>query len=348
MLVNSIQSETFIALNDGRLFKVKGSGGTGTNLLNITSNPQYTKYILGTQEFDGVVSCIAQVSGSTLLGFCDGRLLKVKGTGGTGSNMFAVTDHGPGQEFGSASGYHEYEGGQVFPSGVIGIYPIPEGMFVVLIGGMFLKVQGGGGTGHNLLNINSNPQYPKYILGIQEQFTPYTPSPKVLVMMTLCDVNTKLNNKGFNESLDKCSDKAPYKFAIGALTGAATGAKVPGPYGAILGAVVVGASNAMTDDDCLAVVQDLFSSAKECLNEGQADINYVCGPGCEAIQKDLNDQIGTPIHFDIPNPGPTIGPVYPGETDTPGEGGEETHTPGEGGEETYTPGEGGAEENGDE
>src|SRR5437588_440642 len=104
---------TFVALNDGRLLKVQGSGGTGANMLNIDSDPQYTAYVLGTQAFNGVVSCITEVGGSTLIGFCDGRLLKVKGTGGTGANMFAVTDQGPGNEFGGVAGYNHYEGGQV-------------------------------------------------------------------------------------------------------------------------------------------------------------------------------------------------------------------------------------------
>jgi hypothetical protein len=316
MFIATADTVTFVVLNDGRVLKIAGTGGTGTNMFNVNSAPQYHAYVLGTQAFNGVVSCLAQVGGSTLIGFCDGRLLKVKGTGGSGSNMFAVTDNGPGKEFGGVAGFHHYEGGQVFPAGVAGVYPIPEGIFLALIGGRLLKVKGAGGTGMNMLNINSDPHYTKYILGVQEQFTPYTPTPQALLVMALCDAGAKLDNQGIKTAVAKCIQNIGVSATNQAGTMALT-TKDPRPI--VAAGVLGGFATLLTDDNCKKATSELYDAAQECLNEGHADSKFECGPGCEAVQKDLNDQIGGPIHFNIPNPGPAIGPVYPGETHTPGE-----------------------------
>ena len=185
--VYPIPEGLFVALADGRLLKATGTGGSGTNMFNLQevdgtfltgADPQYQVQLIGSQNFTGRVTCLEVVGGRTLIGFADGRLLKVIGTGGSGANMFNLSTTGRVRSCASPriNTRSRWEGSQVFPSGVAGVYPIPEGLFVALADGRLLKVTGTGGSGTNMFNLQevdgtfltgADPQYHVQLIGSQ-------------------------------------------------------------------------------------------------------------------------------------------------------------------------------------
>jgi hypothetical protein len=154
-------SFVFCTIDDGHaLLKVREVGGTGQNMFALQGGNGGSllglayPYWLGIQQLPAQVRALEYVSGSspvTLVGLADGRMLKVTGTGGTGQNMFAVTETSYG--FATVSGYNYLVGSQKFSSGIRGIYPIGNELFVALDNNILIKIQGTGGTGQNMLAV---------------------------------------------------------------------------------------------------------------------------------------------------------------------------------------------------
>ena len=122
---SSGQIVTLVAFSDRRILKVKGTGGGGSNLFAVspTSNgfstvPSYS-YLIGSARFQSVARFIKHFSGVTIITFENGKILKVKGTGGGGYNMFAVTENSQG--FANVQGYGYLIGSAKFPSSVAAI-----------------------------------------------------------------------------------------------------------------------------------------------------------------------------------------------------------------------------------
>lgn len=136
-------SELLVSLGENML-KVREHGGTDRTMFD-------DDWRIGDQVFTSRVSAVAFVGGTTLLGFRDGRFLKIRGTGGTGHNMFAVERTGDG--FRSVPGYDHYVGSHRFRSEVTGIYPAGSVTFVSFADRKLLKVRGSGGSGQNLFAI---------------------------------------------------------------------------------------------------------------------------------------------------------------------------------------------------
>jgi hypothetical protein len=118
--------------------KVAGTGGTGANMLavaesggTVTGASGY-HYWQGTQQFGARVTSLVYSSSdnTTTVGLSDGRMLKVRGTGGCGQNMFAVsaTDYG----FATVPGYSYLLGSQKFATAVNGIYQVAGSTVVSL------------------------------------------------------------------------------------------------------------------------------------------------------------------------------------------------------------------------
>src|SRR5438874_2305891 len=103
----------FFGLNDGRAVKINGVGNSGANMFALDDHgpgQDFTQHgndgtLAGSQVFKQPVTCVAQGEGCTLLGFADGRVLKVKGIGGDKANMFALVDNGPGNHFDPSGNY---------------------------------------------------------------------------------------------------------------------------------------------------------------------------------------------------------------------------------------------------
>jgi hypothetical protein len=150
---------TIVALADGRIVKINGTGGTGQNMFAInTASGGFTgvsgySYYVGSHKFSSGIASVDPVGGELLVSLDDGRMLKVTGTGGGGLNLFAIQDNG--SSFSGLSGYNYYRGDQSLGSAITAVASISGSLFVATANGKVLKVNGTGGGGHNMFAISS-------------------------------------------------------------------------------------------------------------------------------------------------------------------------------------------------
>lgn len=153
-----VNGEIFVIMKkSGRMLKINNYGGSGHNMFAIQPSgnsfvtvPGYN-YLKGVQVFSSPITDVEYTNGYTLIGFENGKILKVAGTGGTGQNMFAVTETSSG--FVTVPGYSYYKGSHKFQSEITDIEYINGYTFVTFKNGKMLKVIGSGGTGYNLFAI---------------------------------------------------------------------------------------------------------------------------------------------------------------------------------------------------
>ncbi len=143
------------------LFKINNIGGTGENMFDINgNNGSYTlgTYSIGYQHFNNEISDVDYVNGYTIVSFANGSMLKINGTGGSGQNMFAVTENSSSSAnaFTGISGYSYYFGDQKFSSGVTNVVSVNGQLLIGLNSGKMLKVNGTGGSGHNMFAVSEN------------------------------------------------------------------------------------------------------------------------------------------------------------------------------------------------
>lgn len=147
----------FVLMDSGLMYKVKKAYGTGFNMLAIDDDtygslPLYN-YIIGYHDFGKKINAVEYTSDNKLLiGFNDGKILKINGLGGGGNNMFAITETGSG--FSGIPGYNYYVGHHKFNSGITEIKNISGYTFICLSSGKVLKVNGSGGSGANVFAIS--------------------------------------------------------------------------------------------------------------------------------------------------------------------------------------------------
>lgn len=156
--------------NKGTLVKISNVGGTGANMFAIDQNPDVVlnaggilnfydyeieslpgyNYVLGTQEFFAYIKDVQVIAGKTIVILEDGKILKVNGTGGSGANMFAVTESKNG--FTSVPGYSYYSGSQKFLN-EIDDFDYANGYSIISSDDKLIKCTGLGGTGNNMYGI---------------------------------------------------------------------------------------------------------------------------------------------------------------------------------------------------
>lgn len=157
-----VSGTTLVVLKDqGLIYKFSGLGGLGLNMFKVSglyplvNTSSTTNYLQGQQQFNEKISDIAYTSdGYLLIGFNDGKLLKVSGLGGAGQNMFAVNETMSG--FSSVPGYNYYAGHHKFNNKITDITHISGITFVSTNAGKILKVNGSGGGGANVFAIVEN------------------------------------------------------------------------------------------------------------------------------------------------------------------------------------------------
>jgi hypothetical protein len=158
--ITAVGSETFIGFANGKLLKIYGAGGAGYNMFNVSENAGgFTNgpgnvYRVGDAVFQGAVLNITAVGSELFIGFTNGKLLKTNGTGGTGGNMFNITENAGGFINGSGNVYRV--GDAVFQSAITAITTIGTETFIGFANGKLLKINGTGGTGNNMFNITEN------------------------------------------------------------------------------------------------------------------------------------------------------------------------------------------------
>lgn len=152
--VEYINGYTFVGLLDGRLAKINGTGGGGQNMfaMHATSSgfetePGYN-YLVGTDRFDGAPTQLYYTDGITFVTFNNGKILKVNGCGGTGTNLFAVYETSGG--FDPVPGYSHYVGDTKCWGSVTALKKIGGQMMFCFDNGKVLKVNNTGGGGHNM------------------------------------------------------------------------------------------------------------------------------------------------------------------------------------------------------
>jgi hypothetical protein len=155
--VDFIGGFTFVALADGRIVKINGTGGTGQNMFAInvapggfTGVPGYSYYV-GSHKFPAGIADVKDLGSEMLISFDDGRMLKIAGTGGSGLNLFAIKNNGG--SYSGLSGYSYYIGDQALGSGVTAVADANGATLVATANGKVLKINGSGGTGHNMFAV---------------------------------------------------------------------------------------------------------------------------------------------------------------------------------------------------
>ncbi|MBL7892610.1 MAG: T9SS type A sorting domain-containing protein [Bacteroidia bacterium] len=155
----------FVGLMSGKVLKLAYLNGTGSNMFCITEefganafHDNGCAYYNGDAKFSSSVRSMRFFPPNNLfIGFNNGTVLQAKIVGG-GHNMFAVTELSSGSTNAfdgcCSSGY--YIGDQKFSSGasVVDFYQQNNYMFVALSNGGILKLNGIGGTGHNMFAVN--------------------------------------------------------------------------------------------------------------------------------------------------------------------------------------------------
>lgn len=156
--VFSVGSFMFVSTLDGKLLKINNTGGTGANMFAITETtsgystiPSYNFYS-GHSKFMGPVSEMYSNGTYLFLGFYNGKILKINGTGGSGANMFAVSENASG--FSGIPSYNYYVGYSNYSSAINKITHNPSGnrLFITFGNGKIMKVFNSGGTGANMFN----------------------------------------------------------------------------------------------------------------------------------------------------------------------------------------------------
>ncbi len=135
----------------------------------------------GDQQFGGVateITEIAQINSELFVctktgAFEHGKILKLSGTGGTGHNMFGVDDSPSNNDFAydPLAGYFHYSGDEFFKTSyqcyVTKIVQVGTSMMVAFRNGRVLKLQGTGGSGHHMFNVEEvNSGFGVYSLSI--------------------------------------------------------------------------------------------------------------------------------------------------------------------------------------
>jgi hypothetical protein len=155
-----VGNEMFFSMANGKMLKTRLSGGTGHNMLAVQETSSgfdglagYNYYI-GETRMQAQVTDLTAVGNETFISFANGKVLKIKGTGGTGHNMFAVQETSSG--FNGISGYNYYTGDAMFTAPVKDVLAVAGTTFLGLSNGKLLKVQGTGGTGHNMFAVTES------------------------------------------------------------------------------------------------------------------------------------------------------------------------------------------------
>lgn len=186
LFIKYIEGYTIICFKNKKILKIRGAGGGGFNLFAINETSSgfggvsgYSYYV-GHQKLEDYVTNIIYNNGFTFVSTLDKRILKIRGTGGSGVNMFAVKliDN----NYHSISGYNYFSGTYRFREYVTCSLVVGDVMFFGLWDGVVIKIRGTGGTGQNLFNIKPSSngyitystQYNTWLLGSQSFNTDYT------------------------------------------------------------------------------------------------------------------------------------------------------------------------------
>jgi hypothetical protein len=159
----------FIGFSDGSIIKLKDiNKASGDNMFHVSDttygfyNEGVYEYCVGSHKFWSGIRHIKCINGFTFVSFENDKLLKINGAGGGGSNLFAITETSAG--FDSIATYKYYEGDAKFNNKITCIAYIDGKSFWAFEKpssgggagdpGKLLKIDGTGGSGHNMFAVN--------------------------------------------------------------------------------------------------------------------------------------------------------------------------------------------------
>lgn len=159
-LIVPLGGDTLLAFDNGKTLKVNGSCGSGFNLCAVTETssgfdpvPNYPYYV-GEFRFQAALTVAEKIGGQLLLGFANGKMLKISNNGGTGHNMFAITETSSG--FNGLQNYPYYLGDARFNAAPTTLTAADSVTLIGFANGKMLKVVGTGGTGHNMFAVTES------------------------------------------------------------------------------------------------------------------------------------------------------------------------------------------------
>jgi hypothetical protein len=165
---------SFFSFKNGKMLKVNGVGGLASNMFavnEVENNPEigftpvgtwgyyvgdvvFKKYLLNNTLFQGYVTDMVYQGGFLLIGFSTGKILKINDVGGTGNNMFGLTEQY--HDFGQKGTYQYYAGFQAYHSTVTDITYVNGHSYIALKNGKILRVNETGGTGEDMFFCSEN------------------------------------------------------------------------------------------------------------------------------------------------------------------------------------------------
>lgn len=180
--VSTFTNGTFVCLQNGKIMKtIAGFGGTGHNMYNISesgntisSNGSGTQYYVGDDAFSSNVNGVYYLENSTTFGFGGGgRVLKISQVGGTGHNMFNVSEitRGFAVKYG-APNTNYLIGCMSFGVAVTQLEIINNETFIGLGNGKIYKLRGSGGTGMNMFGVTNDISLCGYNYFIGSEYFP--------------------------------------------------------------------------------------------------------------------------------------------------------------------------------
>lgn len=101
MIYSAPNNCSVFSFADGRLLKVEGTGGTGAEMFNVDEGGRgfyvydwnYYAYFKGCMFFEQTaITCMTEIDGKMYIGLDNGTLMKLAGYGGTGLDMYAITN----------------------------------------------------------------------------------------------------------------------------------------------------------------------------------------------------------------------------------------------------------------
>lgn len=169
--IEYVDGYTLIGFSDGKILKIKGTGGSGQSMFNVIETASGFKkfdflhldYLEGSHKFNNRIIDIAYVEGKTIVCFENGKILKVNGSGGSGYNLFAIKE--TATSFSNISGYNYFVGYQKLDASVTNITVVKPFTFLAFNDGRQIKIMGTGGNGENMFAISKTNYGYKSIVG---------------------------------------------------------------------------------------------------------------------------------------------------------------------------------------
>ena len=161
-------SQMLVGSSDGWVVKVNGTGGFYENMFaldfdcsfwgNDLSIANGYTYSAGVQEFNNPLVKAEYMLGDLFLAFSGGKILRIIGTGGSGSNMFNIVETSGGFETPN-NGYAVHRRGDDYFDGTVVDFinnETAQKMLIAFSDGRLLKVNNlGNSGGHEIFNVNN-------------------------------------------------------------------------------------------------------------------------------------------------------------------------------------------------